>query len=573
MREAWTRWQGQVLNGTFPLHRYLGGSDHSGVFLTEDAARQLPEVAVKLVPAIPTLAESQLSQWNTAAGLAHPHLVRIFETDQCRLGGLPYLYAVMEFSDQNLAQLLQARVLTEEEARDMLLPILDALQFLHDRNLVHGRLKPANILVVGDQLKLARDTICGVGDATASINMASVYDSPEARDGSRSTASDVWALGVSLYEALTRDPPTGIEEPGVTLVLPRHFPAAFRELVTRCLARRAADRPKVREIEASSRGVFVAPAPSAVAPEPLSLEWAQEPASRAPAGSAPTVAGGAPAESTASKRLAAQPAQVAPPAAAAKPAAPKLAAPPPAAVKPAAAKPAASAPLRGSTSAHPAQAVEAAGRPDSTPQKRPFSDEQAAEPRSYIPMIVGAVAVLALVWFAVRAFRSHPSTSPPAVEAPAPTASQPAADTGSAAQPAPGAHDAVPPKPSARGSAGSMPARTARGASMPPRAIRPAQVSAGAPTVHEEIPNVPRSARMTIHGHVRVSVRLMVNKDGTVFAALVDNHGPSRYFERLAIEAAKKWRFTAVDSPDRRLELVRFDFTRDGAAAHTVEVH
>jgi hypothetical protein len=65
----------------------------------------------------------------------------------------------------------------------------------------------------------------------------------------------------------------------------------------------------------------------------------------------------------------------------------------------------------------------------------------------------------------------------------------------------------------------------------------------------------------------------MVNQDGTVFAALVDNHGPSRYFERLAIEAAKKWRFTAVDSPDRRLELVRFDFTREGATAHTVDVH
>jgi hypothetical protein len=65
----------------------------------------------------------------------------------------------------------------------------------------------------------------------------------------------------------------------------------------------------------------------------------------------------------------------------------------------------------------------------------------------------------------------------------------------------------------------------------------------------------------------------MVNKDGTVFAALVDNRGPSRYFERLAIEAAKKWRFTEVDSPDRRIEIVRFDFTREGAAAHAVEAH
>jgi hypothetical protein len=78
---------------------------------------------------------------------------------------------------------------------------------------------------------------------------------------------------------------------------------------------------------------------------------------------------------------------------------------------------------------------------------------------------------------------------------------------------------------------------------------------------------------MTIHGHVRVSVRLMVNKDGTVFASLVDNRGPSRYFERLAIDSAKKWTFTAVDGPERRLELVRFDFTREGVTARAVEVH
>ena len=38
MGEIWTRWQGHVINGTFPLGHYLGGSDHSGVFVTESAA-------------------------------------------------------------------------------------------------------------------------------------------------------------------------------------------------------------------------------------------------------------------------------------------------------------------------------------------------------------------------------------------------------------------------------------------------------------------------------------------------------------------------------------------------------
>src|ERR1700753_2542080 len=171
LRQAWAKWQGHVLNDTFPLHRYLGGSDHSGVSLTEFPAQQLAQAAVKLVPAIPTLAELQLSHWNTAAALAHPNLMRILDIGRCQLDGLSYLYAVMDFADQNLAQLLMQRAMSDEEAREMMPPVLHALGFLHDRDLAHGQLKPANILVVGEQLKLASDTIGGVNEATASINM------------------------------------------------------------------------------------------------------------------------------------------------------------------------------------------------------------------------------------------------------------------------------------------------------------------------------------------------------------------------------------------------------------------
>src|SRR6516164_6272049 len=150
--EVWSGWQGHVINGVFPLGRYLGCSDHSGVFLTKSAA-SLSEVAIKLVPTNRALAELQLPRWKRAGGLAHPHLLRLLEWGGCQLDGLPYLYTVMEYADQTLAQLLLHRALTEEEAREMLLPTLDALTFLHGRNLVQGQLKPANILVVGDQLK------------------------------------------------------------------------------------------------------------------------------------------------------------------------------------------------------------------------------------------------------------------------------------------------------------------------------------------------------------------------------------------------------------------------------------
>lgn len=212
MSEVWPRWQGHVINGVFPLGRYLGCSDHSGVFLTKSAARGLAEAVVKLVPADRALVESQLPRWKRAGGLAHPHLLRLLEWGGCQLDGMPYLYTVMEYADQTLAQLLLHRALTDDEAREMLLPTLEGLAFLHVRKLVQGQLKPANILVVGDQLKLASDRIRRVSESTISANTPTVYDPPEARHGSSSTAGDIWALGVTLFEALTRRPPSGLGE-------------------------------------------------------------------------------------------------------------------------------------------------------------------------------------------------------------------------------------------------------------------------------------------------------------------------------------------------------------------------
>ena len=95
--------------------------------------------------------------------------------------------------------------------------------------------------------------------------------------------------------------------------------------------------------------------------------------------------------------------------------------------------------------------------------------------------------------------------------------------------------------------------------------------SAAPPGEHEEFPDIPARIRQTIRGHVKVSVRVIIDAGGSVFAALVDSPGPSRYFEHVAIEAAKKWTFPPADSASR-LKLVRFDFTRDGTTGQAIEV-
>lgn len=85
--------------------------------------------------------------------------------------------------------------------------------------------------------------------------------------------------------------------------------------------------------------------------------------------------------------------------------------------------------------------------------------------------------------------------------------------------------------------------------------------------IKEVIPDVPRSARDTIRGTIRVSVRVIVGKEGTVLLASADDPGPSRYFERLAVEASKKWMFAPLSLEAQRIMVLRFNFTRTETTA------
>src|SRR6185295_15158612 len=180
-----------------------------------------------------------------AGRLGHPGLLRLLEAGRCQLEGLNYLYLVMEYSDQNLAQLLERRALTEDEVREMLPPVLGALTFLHERNFVQARLTPANILVVGDQIKLASDTIRAVGDLSDRVGAMPAHEPSEARDGAYVSAGDVWALGVILCEALIRQQLSGLHDPAGSFSLPPELSPGFMELIARCLSRSPADRPTI----------------------------------------------------------------------------------------------------------------------------------------------------------------------------------------------------------------------------------------------------------------------------------------------------------------------------------------
>jgi TonB family protein len=235
-------WVGRVIDGRFPLLQWLGGSRSTGVFLTQLPGSPPQRAAIKLLPANPASPDARLAIWAKAAALSHPNLMHLFDSGNCQIGESSLLYVVTEYAEENLAQVLPDRSLTPQEVEQMLEPVLHALAYLHAHGLVHGHLKPSNILVVGDELKLSSDSLESIGRPAAHLRPPDFYDAPERASQLVSPAADIWSLGVTLVAALTQQPPaldpSTTQDPPVPESIPQPFAAMARECLHRDPLRR-----------------------------------------------------------------------------------------------------------------------------------------------------------------------------------------------------------------------------------------------------------------------------------------------------------------------------------------------
>jgi eukaryotic-like serine/threonine-protein kinase len=441
MAEGWTKdWERRIVNGVYPLRRFLGQSDHSVVFLTEYQAHSVAQAVIKILPPDPALAEAQLAHWQKVATLSHPHLIRLLDAGRCQLGGHDFLFVVMEYAEETLAQILPGRALVPDEVRELLPATLDALAYLHGQNLVHGGLKPPNFLVVRDQLKLASDTIRPAGERAASSAPCSLYDPPEAKNGPVSAAGDLWGLGITLVEALTQTPPAWSRERSESVSLPANLAPEFVETVRRCLNRDAGQRPTIAELLAH----FEQP-PPATPPSP-----ATSPSAAAPVPNEPSV--------------------------------------------------------------------------------RTPSTQNVPKRRFLVRAITVGIITVGAAWTGVHFIRTRTHVPQTASTTPLPPL-----------------------------------------AVSPPAAVESprAGIATAPPTVlHQEIPDVSRSARESIRGVIKIAVRVSVDRSGNVAAATLDHRASSKYFARAALDAAKKWKFAQAADQATRVWLLHFEFTRARTTAH-----
>jgi formylglycine-generating enzyme required for sulfatase activity len=210
----------RALAGRYTLARELGRGGMATVYLATDQKLER-QVAIKvLAPATRAYLGSERFQREVllAAQLSHPHIVPLFEADEAD----GFLFYVMEYVEgESLEDRLQREgPLPVEEAIRITTEVGDALQYAHERGVLHRDVKPANILLsrshamvsdfgIAKLLEGASGTgqksLTGVGIAVGTPE----YMSPEQARGDRrvDVRSDVYALAAVLYAMLAGEPP------------------------------------------------------------------------------------------------------------------------------------------------------------------------------------------------------------------------------------------------------------------------------------------------------------------------------------------------------------------------------
>jgi serine/threonine protein kinase len=207
--------------GTYKVIEEIGRGGMGAVYLAaraDDEYRQ--QVAIKLIKrGIDTdfILRRFRNERQILASLEHPNIARLLDGGSTE-DGLPYL--VMEYiKGQSITEYAAARGLSIRERLKLFREVCAAVQFAHQNLVIHRDIKPGNVLVTGDGVpKLLDFGIAKILDPDASLNvdptatalrlMTPEYASPEqVRGDAITTVSDVYSLGVLLYELVSRHQP------------------------------------------------------------------------------------------------------------------------------------------------------------------------------------------------------------------------------------------------------------------------------------------------------------------------------------------------------------------------------
>lgn len=253
---------GEIINDRYLLVRSIGRGSFGEVWLATDQKLGL-NVALKIYISLDTRGLDELkNEFKSVYNLNHPNLLRSDYFDN--VGSNPYL--VMPYCPSSVGD--KVGKMDEDEIWKFIKGVSYGLAYLHDNDIIHRDIKPDNILIdeqgnfVITDFGLSTKMRSTLRKASARQNKSTDqsgtigYMAPEMFSAHPNAvkATDIWALGATIYEIATGEMPFcgqgGVMElHGAELPeLPSHYSRELGELMTKCLSKDTWDRPTAKDI-------------------------------------------------------------------------------------------------------------------------------------------------------------------------------------------------------------------------------------------------------------------------------------------------------------------------------------
>ncbi|MGA8161752.1 MAG: SPOR domain-containing protein [Acidobacteriaceae bacterium] len=206
----WTDLEGRELNGRWQLNRLVRPEGRTAWFEATG-----PDGKPAMLSITETLNDEEdlLERLWAVGQIRHPNVVAIREATVAHVDDTPLVIAVMEPTEENLADVLTERPLNAAEARQVLDALVAGLGAMHARGLVHGRVEAGSVLAMGETIKVRSDCVHLAGS------------------GTMSAAEDVRSAGRVVTQAMTRRLPSGENDP-VLQLLPEPMARAVRRALS-----------------------------------------------------------------------------------------------------------------------------------------------------------------------------------------------------------------------------------------------------------------------------------------------------------------------------------------------------